>query len=70
MSRLNALNSGCSMLKMPFLRPNIFIDIRHRFPESLQPNTGTEPRIRALLLSLTSFPIHNLSFPIIRHYMV
>lgn len=70
MLRLIALNSRYPLFKMSFLRPTIFTDRNHRFPESLQPNIGTEPRIRALLLSSTSFRIHNLSVPIIRRYMV
>jgi len=68
MSQLSAVNSGCPMLKMSVLRPIIFVDILLRFSELLQPNSGTEPRIRALLLSSKSFPSHSLLLPAIRHY--
>jgi hypothetical protein len=65
MSRLSAVNSRCLILKMSVLRLIIFIDI---LPEPLQPNSGTEPCIRALLLFSTSFPSHSLLLPAIRHY--
>jgi hypothetical protein len=60
---------GMSHVKMSVLGATIFTDIRHRFPEALQPNTGQN-----LALGLSCFLRRHFEFiiclPNIRHYMV